>query len=235
MSALCRLGGWCRGIIPGVLLSFLCVFSTSAMGAGVVHSDAMAICSIIINEMTEGKISGDRAKEISLAIAQAGNKHFGRVTCGDMWLYMAIVHVESGFRNNIINSENCRGMFQVHAPSWARKFGLRYVDLLDLHTNADSGIRVQRIWNNTRWSYPLSVHITAIIPGLLWVTPALFWAHAGRSKSDMRSFTGHSEMKRDSFQSVPRTASPARRTGCTPFAVDYGRLAIIEPSLTNGT
>ena len=131
-----------RGIIPGVLLSLLCVFSTSAMGAGVVHSDAMAICSIIINEMTEGKISGDRAKEISLAIAQAGNKHFGRVTCGDMWLYMAIVHVESGFRNNIINSENCRGMFQVHAPSWARKFGLRYVDLLDLHTNADSGIRV---------------------------------------------------------------------------------------------
>ena len=88
-----------RGIIPGVLLSLLCVFSTSAMGAGVVHSDAMAICSIIINEMTEGKIGGDRAKEISLAIAQAGNKHFGRVTCGDMWLYMAIVHVESGFRN----------------------------------------------------------------------------------------------------------------------------------------
>jgi hypothetical protein len=131
-----------RGIIPVVLLSLLCVFSTSAMGAGVVHSDAMAICSIIINEMTEGKISGDRAREISLAIAQAGNKHFGRVTCGDMWLYMAIVHVESGFKNNIINSENCRGMFQVHAPSWARKFGLRYGDLLDLQTNADCGIWV---------------------------------------------------------------------------------------------
>jgi hypothetical protein len=112
------------------------------MGAGVVHSDAMTICSIIINEMTEGKISGDKAKEISMAIALAGNKHFGRVTCGDMWLYMAIVHVESGFRNNIINSQNCRGMFQVHAPSWASKFGLRYIDLLDLNTNADCGIRV---------------------------------------------------------------------------------------------
>lgn len=92
--------------------------------------------------MSEGKISNAKAKEISLAIAQAGNKNFGRVTCGDMWLYMAIVHVESGFRNNIINSENCRGMFQVHAPSWARKFGLRYVDLLDLQTNADCGIWV---------------------------------------------------------------------------------------------
>jgi hypothetical protein len=131
-----------RGIIPVVLVSLLCVFYTSAMAAGVVHPDAMTICSIIINEMSEGKISGDRAKEISLAIARAGNKYFGRVTCGDMWLYMAIAHVESGFRNNIINSENCRGMFQVHAPSWARKFGLRYVDLLDLQTNADCGIRV---------------------------------------------------------------------------------------------
>jgi hypothetical protein len=131
-----------RGIIPGVVLSLLCVFYTSAMAAGVVHPEAMTICSIIINEMTEGKISSDRAKEISLAIARAGNKNFGRVTCGDMWLYMAIAHVESGFRNNIINSENCRGMFQVHAPSWARKFGLRYVDLLDLQTNADCGIRV---------------------------------------------------------------------------------------------
>jgi Transglycosylase SLT domain len=131
-----------RGIIPVVVLSLLCVCYTSAMAAGVVHPDGMAICSIIINEMTEGKVSGDKAREISLAIARAGNKHFGRVTCGDMWLYMAIAHVESGFRNNIINSENCRGMFQIHAPSWARKFGLRYADLLDLQTNADCGIRV---------------------------------------------------------------------------------------------
>jgi len=40
-----------------------CVYlPTSAMGAGVVHSDAMVICSIIINEMTEGKISGKGQK-----------------------------------------------------------------------------------------------------------------------------------------------------------------------------
>jgi hypothetical protein len=37
-------------------------------------------------------------------------------------------------------------MFQVHAPSWARKFGLRYVDLLDLQTNADSGLRVLKYY-----------------------------------------------------------------------------------------
>ena len=187
-----------RGIMPVVLLSLLCVCSTCAMAAGVVHSDAITICSIIINEMTEGKISGDRAKEISMAIAEAGNKHFGRVTCGDMWLYMAIAHVESGFRNNIINSENCRGMFQVHAPSWARKFGLRYVDLLDLHTNADCGIRVfkDHLEQYKKLRTLLSVHITAIIPGPLPVMPALSWAPAGESKSDMWSFTGHSEMKR---------------------------------------
>ncbi len=131
-----------RGIIPAALLWLVLAGCRSALGAGVVQSDALTICSVIINEMTEGKVSNDRAREISLAIAQAGNKYFGRVTCGDMWLYMAIVHVESGFRNNIINGQNCRGMFQVHAPSWARKFGLRYADLLNLQTNADCGVRV---------------------------------------------------------------------------------------------
>ena len=113
-----------------------------AFGSERVHSNAMSICAIIINELTEGKISKKKGEEISLAIARAGNKHFGRVTCGDMWLYLALVHVESGFRNNVINYYNCRGMFQVHAPSWARKFGLRYADLLDLETNADCGVRV---------------------------------------------------------------------------------------------
>ena len=59
-----------------------------------------------------------------------------------MWLYMAIAYVESGFRNNVVNYLNCRGMFQVHAPSWARKFGLTYKDLLVPDLNADAGIRV---------------------------------------------------------------------------------------------
>jgi len=106
----------------------------------------MDVCGIIINEMTEGRVNHKHARQMALAIAEAGNRHFGRVTCGDMWLYMAIVYVESGFRNNIVNHENCRGMFQVHAPSWARKFGLRYADLLDLQTNADSGLRVLKYY-----------------------------------------------------------------------------------------
>jgi len=130
-----------RGIIAAAVLlsvavpSFLCANDE-------VNPYAIPICAIIINEMTEGRISVGKAEEISLAIAQAGNKNFGKITCGDMWLYMAIVHVESGFKNNIINYVNCRGMFQVHAPSWASKFGLKYADLLDLQTNADCGVAV---------------------------------------------------------------------------------------------
>lgn len=131
-----------RGMIPIVLVVLVQLMSIPASGAPTVHRNAIAICSIIISEMTEGKVNLAKAKEISLAIANAGNKHFGRITCGDMWLYMAIVYVESGFRNNIVNQLNCRGMFQVHAPSWARKFGVKYADLLDLETNADCGIRV---------------------------------------------------------------------------------------------
>jgi hypothetical protein len=130
-----------RVVVPFVLLLGFCVFGGQAR-AEMVHGNAISICSIIISEMTEGKISDQDAKDIALAIANAGNRHFGKVTCGDMWLYMAIVYIESGFRNNIINSYNCRGMFQVHAPSWARKLGVRYGDLLDLETNADCGIRV---------------------------------------------------------------------------------------------
>jgi hypothetical protein len=107
-----------------------------------VHKNSIPICAAIINELTEGKIGVEQAREISLAIANAGNKHFGKVTCGEMWLYMAIVHVESGFRNNIVNDHNCRGMFQVHAPSWASKFGIGYADLLDLETNAHCGVGV---------------------------------------------------------------------------------------------
>jgi hypothetical protein len=107
-----------------------------------VHKDGLDICAIIINELTKGRVSVKRGKELSLAIAKAGNRHFGRITCGDMWLLMAIVHVESGFRSKVVNHLNCRGMFQVHAPSWARKFGIKYNDLLDPHINADSGVRV---------------------------------------------------------------------------------------------
>jgi hypothetical protein len=59
---------------------------------------------------------------------------------------MAIVFIESGFRNNIVNYQNCRGMFQVHAPSWANKFGIRPVDLLDMKVNAECGIQVFRYY-----------------------------------------------------------------------------------------
>jgi hypothetical protein len=132
-----------RGIVPvGLVLVFATVCSDCVRAADIVHPNAMSICSIIIREMSEGKIAPDKAQEISLAIANAGNRHFGRVTCGDMWLYMAIAHVESGFKSNIINTQNCRGMFQIHAPSWARKFGIQYSDLLDVDVNADCGIQV---------------------------------------------------------------------------------------------
>jgi hypothetical protein len=131
-----------RGIMGAVLC--LCVLAGPAVAGDPVpvYPYAIPICSVIINELTEGKVGLDQARETSLAIARAANTHFGRVTCGDMWLYMAIVQVESGFKNNIINEQNCRGMFQVHAPSWARKFGIQYGDLLDLKTNAYCGIAV---------------------------------------------------------------------------------------------
>jgi len=138
-----------RGLMPAVLVALALVLPVSSWGAEKVNPYAVHICSVIINEMTEGKISLDKASQISLAIARAGNKYFGKVTCGDMWLYMAIVHVESNFRNNIVNEQNCRGMFQIHAPSWARKFGLRHADLLDLETNADSGVRVFKYYLDT--------------------------------------------------------------------------------------
>ncbi len=135
-----------RGIVPSLFLCGCCLIPSLSWGSGRVHPHALDLCAIIIQEMTEGRVKPNHAHDIALAIAQAGNKHFGHVTCGDMWLYMAIVYVESGFRNNIVNHENCRGMFQVHAPSWARKFGIRYADLLDLQTNADSGLRVLKYY-----------------------------------------------------------------------------------------
>ncbi len=131
-----------RGIMLAVLFSLIQLIPMAAHGDGRLNPDAMPICSLIITEMTEGRIDLKNAHQISAAIARAGNRHFGKVTCGDMWLYMAIVHVESGFRTNIVNNQNCRGMFQIHAPSWANKFGLRYADLLDPETNADCGVRV---------------------------------------------------------------------------------------------
>lgn len=126
------------------LLLFLSVSTSTAQEKA--HPNGLAICSVIINEMTEGKISLRQAYETASAIANAGNKYFDRVTCGDMWLYMAIVFIESGFKNNIVNYQNCRGMFQVHAPSWANKFGIRPVDLLDLRVNAECGIQVFRYY-----------------------------------------------------------------------------------------
>ena len=131
-----------RGIIPIILLSSLLVIPNTAAGSHKVHRDGLTICAMIIEELTEGRVDLKTGQALSLAIARAGNKHFGRVTCGDMWLYLALAHVESGFRSNVINHLNCRGIFQVHAPSWAPKFGLKYRDLLDPAINADTGIGV---------------------------------------------------------------------------------------------
>jgi Transglycosylase SLT domain len=131
-----------RLILPTVLVAVVLLLPTDSRGSERVHSNGLTICGIIIREMTQGRVGVERGRRISLAIARAANKHFGRATCGDMWLYLAIAHVESGFRINVVNHKNCRGMFQVHAPSWARKFGLRYRDLLNPEINADSGIRV---------------------------------------------------------------------------------------------
>lgn len=120
----------------------ICLLSVCAFAHERVSPYAIPICAAIIHEMTEGKVTLDKSTEIAQAIAEAGNNHFERVTCGDMWLYMAIVYVESGFQNNIINYQNCWGMFQVHAPSWAGKFGIDYEDLLDVDINAHCGVGV---------------------------------------------------------------------------------------------
>ncbi len=138
-----------KGVVPLVFLLVVHVVYSPVTDAATVHHNAMSICAIIINELTEGRITVTEARRISLAIAEAGNRHFGRVTCGDMWLYMAIAYVESGFKNNVVNHYNCRGMFQIHAPSWARKFGVRYSDLLDVKTNADIGVQVFKYYLET--------------------------------------------------------------------------------------
>lgn len=135
-----------RGLRVSVFSVVLALMIAHDCGAAErVHRHGMTICSVIIKEMTEGRVPFDRAAEISQAIAHAGNKHFGRVTCGDMWLYMAIAYVESGFRS-VTNYQNCRGIFQVHAPSWARKFGVTYTELLNTRINADAGIRVYKYY-----------------------------------------------------------------------------------------
>ena len=138
-----------KGLVPLVFLLAVHTVCTPASYAATVHHNAMSICAIIINELTEGRISVSEARKISLAIAEAGNRHFGRVTCGDMWLYLAIAYIESGFKKNVINHYNCRGIFQIHAPSWARKFGVRYSDLLDVKTNADIGVQVFKYYLET--------------------------------------------------------------------------------------
>ncbi len=131
-----------RWIIAGVVLSLNVGIITNVSAVGRYDPDAIPICSLIITEMTEGRVGLKKAKEISKVIAESGNRHFGRITCGDMWLFMAMVYIESGFKNGVVNQQNCRGMFQVHAPSWARKFGIRYNDLYDPEINADVGIAI---------------------------------------------------------------------------------------------
>ncbi len=135
-----------RVVVPVIGTLLLVLFPIALRAEVKIQTNGIAICSVIINEMTEGKIPLKQSRDIANAIAGAGNRHFGKVTCGDMWLYMAMVYVESGFRNNIINYQNCRGMFQIHAPSWASKFGITYKDLLNLETNADCGVQVLKYY-----------------------------------------------------------------------------------------
>lgn len=125
-----------------VVVLLYAIVEPAPAGTGRVHRHGLAICSVIITELTEGRLDVEKAREISEAIAAAGNKHFGRTTCGEMWLFMAIAHVESGFKSNVINHQTCIGMFQVHGPSWAGKLGLRYRDLLNVEINADAGVGV---------------------------------------------------------------------------------------------
>lgn len=132
-------------MIRGVILAlglYLAIATGSASAAPRYNPDALIICAQIISELTEGRLNTKDAEAISLAIAEAANKTFGSVTAGDMWLYMAIAYIESGFKVNVINYQNCRGMFQIHAPSWASKFGVKYAELLNPKTNAEIGIRV---------------------------------------------------------------------------------------------
>ncbi|MDQ7782954.1 MAG: transglycosylase SLT domain-containing protein [Desulfomonilaceae bacterium] len=138
-----------NGVVPLVCLTAVCLMCVPVSNAATVHHNAISICAIIITELTEGRVSATEARKISLAIAEAGNRHFGRVTCGDMWLYMAIAYIESGFKKNVVNHYNCRGMFQIHAPSWARKFGVRYSDLFHVETNADIGVQVFKYYLET--------------------------------------------------------------------------------------
>ncbi len=132
-------------MIRGVILTLvLCLLSAvfSANASARYNPDALPICAQIISELTEGRLTLKEAEDISRIIAEAANKHFGSVTAGDMWLYMAIAYIESGFKVNVINYQNCRGMFQIHAPSWASKFGVKYGELLNPRTNAEIGILV---------------------------------------------------------------------------------------------
>ncbi len=131
-----------RHVAAIVLMLAIWHVGNPAFGKIRVHQHGITICSIIINELTEGRVELKQARRLATAIASAANKHFGRVTCGEMWLFLSIVHVESGFNTDVVNHKNCWGMFQVHAPSWARKFGYRYGQLRNPEVNADAGVRV---------------------------------------------------------------------------------------------
>jgi len=132
-------------MVRGVMLALgVCLFvaTDSASAPPRYNPDALHICAQIISELTEGRLTTKDGEDISRAIAEAANKHFGSVTAGDMWLYMAIVYIESGFKVKVVNYQNCRGMFQIHAPSWASKFGVKYGELLNPRTNAEIGVLV---------------------------------------------------------------------------------------------
>jgi len=196
-----------RGIIAAALLLPMFAVYSNVWAQDGVNPYAIPICSVIINEMTEGRISVSKATDISIAIANAGNKHFGKVTCGDMWLYMAIVYVESGFKNNIINYYTCRGMFQVHAPSWASKFGLKYADLLDLQTNADCGIAVFKYYLELYKT--LTAALSAYNSDHPGAARGYAWAVLGTRKKIKKRYTEiYREYRTASFSSDMQHVSP---------------------------
>jgi Na+-transporting methylmalonyl-CoA/oxaloacetate decarboxylase gamma subunit len=59
-------------------------------------------------------------------------------------LIVGIIEVESSFNPMAISKKNARGLMQV-MPEWAKKFGLKLMDLHDIDTNIQTGIKVLKI------------------------------------------------------------------------------------------
>ena len=131
-----------RGLIHTLLVCFFLGLPMEGACASRVQKNALGICSAIIMEMTEGRVKTAEADEICLRSqmpATSTSAGSPAETCGSIWP-LCMWRAASGSESS--TALIARGFFRVHAPSWARKFGLKYKDLLDLETNADSGVRV---------------------------------------------------------------------------------------------